>query len=187
MKTLRLLLAVLLVLSAPSGAWAYSYAAAGKEPLIDGREAVLAAVNAGDWVKAGKELAVIKADLTYLTEHHDAGLLKALDEAVAAKDKAAVATGLRRAFADEIERRLDGAAQNINDYQAAKVLVVKSKRFFDAMAGELPPDNRAKAEAALGQTLAAIGNPGVFGAGRRPADPAAFDVARKAALAALGR
>lgn len=189
MKTFRLLLAALLTaLMIPSGAsWAYSYAAAGKEPLIDGREAILGAINAGDWAKADAALAELKEELAYLTEHHDATLSKSLTDAVAAKDAKAVAAGLRRAFAAEIERRLDGAGKNLGDYQTAKVLVVKSKRFLDAMAGDLAPDSRAAAEAGMAQAIAAIGNPGVFGAGRKPADPVAFEAARKATLAALGR
>lgn len=187
MKTIRLLVALLAIALIPSGAWAYSYSAAGKEPLIDSREAILAAVNSGDWAKAGSTLTTVKTELDYLTQHHDAGLSTALSDAVAAKDAKAISAGLRRAFAAEIERRLDGARQNLNDYQTAKVLVVKSKRFLDAMAGDLSPESRAAAEAGMSQTIAAIGNPGVFGAGRRPADPVAFEAARKATLAALGR
>lgn len=188
MKTFRLLLTALLTaLMIPSGAWAYSYAAAGKEPIIDGREAILAAINAGEWAKAGAALTELRDELAYLNEHHDTTLSKALSDAMAAKDGKAVAAGLRRAFAAEIERRLDGAGKNLNDYQTAKVLVVKSKRFLDAMAGDLAPDSRAAAETGMAQAIAAIGNPGVFGAGRKPADPGAFEAARKATLTALGR
>ena len=186
MKIVATLL-LLLGLALPSAGHAYSYAAAGKEPLIDGREAILGAVNVGDWAKAAQAADGVKAEIAYLTQHHDAGLAKALDEAIAGKDATATAAALRRAFAAEIERRLDGAGQNLADYQVARVLLVKGKRFFDAIAGELPAERRTAAEAGLGQALAAIGNPGVFGAGRRPADPDAFAAARKATLAALGR
>ncbi len=188
MTVMRLLMVVgALLLALPQGAWAYSYAAAGKEPLIDGREAMLAAAQAKDWAAAAKALGEVKTEVEYLVQHHDAGLAKALSDAIDKKDQTALAAALRRAFASEIERRLDGARQNMNDYQTAKVLVVKSKRFFDAMSAELPADQRSAADTGLSQALAAIGNPGVFGAGRKPADPAAFDTARKAALTALGR
>lgn len=188
MKTIRLLLAAFLLSALlPSLALAYSYAAAGKEPLIDGREAILAAITANDWNKADAVLSDLRPEISYLVEHHDAELGKALTQAVAARDAGAVAAGLRRAFAAEIERRLDGAGANLGDYQTAKVLVVKSKRFLDAIAGDLEPAARGAAEAGMSQVIAAIGNPGVFGAGRRPADPAAFAQARKATLAALGR
>lgn len=188
MQKLRIVLALAaLVLAWPSLAQAYSYAAAGKEPLIDGREAILAAVNAHNWDGAAKALTGMKDDVAYLTQHHDQGLAAALQRAVDAKDAGAVSAALRRAFTAEIERRLDGARQNINDYQASKVLVVKAKRFFDAIANDLEPARRTAAEDGLNRTLTAIGNPGVFGAGRRPADPAAFDAARLATLSALGR
>lgn len=174
-------------LALPDAAHAYSYAAAGKEPLIDGREAVLGAVAKADWAQAAAAVTPMKADLDYLGDHHDKTLPADLNAAIAAKDAKAVQAALVRAFAAEIERRLDGAGQNLNDYQTARILVVKAKRFFDAVASDLAADKRKTAEDGLVQALAAIGNPGVFGAGRRPADPAAFATARKATLSALGR
>lgn len=190
MKTFAIVMLLALGLSGlalPDAARAYSYAAAGKEPLIDGREAVLGAAAKGDWAQAAAAVAPMKADLDYLGEHHDKTLPTDLNAAIAAKDAKATQAVLVRAFAAEIERRLDGAAQNLNDYQTARILVVKAKRFFDGIAADLAADRRKAAEDGLVQALAAIGNPGVFGAGRRPADPAAFETARKATLAALGR
>lgn len=186
----RLLGPVLVLMLVPAVAQAYSYAAAGKEPLIDGREALLGAVAAGDWAKAdqvldGQGVDGLKDEFGYLDQHEDPGVTAALKAAVAAKDAQALTAALRRAFADEIGRRLDGAAQNLKDYQTAKVLVVKAKRFLDAIAGDLAPDARKAADAAMSRAIAAIGNPGVFGVGRRPADPAALAEARKAVLAAL--
>lgn len=182
---MKFIIAIVTMLFLGGQAQAYSYAAAGKEPLIDGREAILAAVTAKDWAAASKAAASIKTDLAYLTEHHDSSLQKSLDEALGKQNAPAVSAALRRTFAAEMERRLDGAEKNLGDYQAARVLLVKCKRFFDAISGELAPPKRLAGEDALGRALAAIGNPGVFGAGRRPADPAAFQAARKDVNAAL--
>jgi hypothetical protein len=127
-------------------------------------------------------LSEIAEELTYLEQHHKVELQAPLAAAIKAKDAAAAAL-LNRAYKAEIERRLEGASQNLGDYQTAKVLVVKSKRFLDLI---LPPlmEDRKAAEQALAKVLDAIGNPGVFGVGAKPADAAAHR-GRKALMAVL--
>ena len=139
------LLALTLLLTLSGQAQAYSYAAAGKEPLIDAREALLGAATDGK--DASATLSEIAEELTYLEEHHQVELQAPLAAAIKAKDAAATAALLNRAYKAEIERRLEGASQNLGDYQTAKVLVVKSKRFLDlilppSMKGIARPPNR---------------------------------------------
>ncbi|HGY5245521.1 TPA: hypothetical protein ACNU2W_001709 [Aeromonas salmonicida subsp. pectinolytica] len=164
-------------------AQAYSYAAAGKEPLIDAREALLGAATDGK--DASATLSEIADELTYLEEHHKVDLQAPLAAAIKAQDAAATAALLNRAYKAEIERRLEGASQNLGDYQSAKVLVVKSKRFLDLILPSLNEGDRKAAEQALAKVLDAIGNPGVFGVGAKPADAAAFRDAEKALMAVL--
>lgn len=182
-----LLLAALLATGLPPGrVAAYSYAASGQEPLLDGRAALFRAVQAGDWPAAEAALAAMKPDLAYLDAHEDKGALAAFTDALAAKDAKAVAAAFTRAAADEIRRRLDGARDNLANYQAAKLLVVTANRFFTAIEGDLPPEAAARVRPAMQQAIDAVGNPGVFGVGARPADPQAFDAARATIEKALG-
>lgn len=162
---------------------AYSYAAAGKEPLIDAREALLGAATDGK--DASATLSEIADELTYLEQHHKVTLQAPLAAAIKGKDAAATAALLNRAYKAEIERRLEGASQNLGDYQTAKVLVVKSKRFLDLILPSLSEGDRKAAEQALAKVLDAIGNPGVFGVGAKPADATAFAEAEKALMAVL--
>ena len=162
---------------------AYSYAAAGKEPLIDAREALLGAATDGK--DASATLSDIAEELTYLEEHHKVTLQAPLAAAIKGKDAAATAALLNRAYKAEIERRLEGAGQNLGDYQTAKVLVVKSKRFLDLILPSLGEGDRKAAEQALARVLDAIGNPGVFGVGAKPADATSFAEAEKALMAVL--
>lgn len=191
MKHVVLALALLVAaLVAPDAARAYSYSAAGAEPLIDGREALLGAVQKGDRSAAQKALQSMQPDIAYLDQNEDPGVAKAFSDAVAAHDPQAVRKALLRGSVDEIQRRLKGARDNIKDYQTAKILVVKAQRFYTAVSGDLPPDRRPAIEDGLRRALDAIGNPGVFGVGAHPADPAAFDKAHQdviKALAGLGR
>ncbi len=189
MKKLQSLLValVLFVLVAPMSAQAYSYAAAGKEPLIDGREALLAAVNKGDWAAATQAFKSMRDEIEYLDEHHAAGLLEEMIEQLKAKSARGVGDALLTAFVAEIDRRLSAAAKSLKDYQTAKVLVVKSHRLFQATSGEFSPQQRAEAERGLKAALDAIGNPGVFGVGRKPADPEAYQKAHQSVLKAIAK
>jgi len=189
---LALLATVLLVAawSLAGPAHAYSYAAAGAEPLIDHREALLGAIAKGDWAAAETAYQPMKADIDYLDKNEDAGIARVFADAMAAKNAQGVRQALMRAYADEIERRLRGARDNIKDYQTAKVLVVKAQRFYTAMAGDLEPATRKTVDDTLKKALDAIGNPGVFGFGQKAPDPAAFAKAHDtihAALADVGR
>ncbi|MGN5137040.1 hypothetical protein ACTG15_02020 [Aeromonas sp. 164P] len=177
------LLALTLLLTLSGQAQAYSYAAAGKEPLIDAREALLGAATDGK--DASVTLNEIADELTYLEQHHKVELQVPLAAAIKGKDAAATAALLNRAYKAEIERRLEGASQNLGDYQTAKVLVVKSKRFLDLILPSLSEGDRKAAEQALARVLDAIGNPGVFGVGAKPADVPAFSDAEKALMAVL--
>ena len=176
---------LLIAFIAPLDAHAYSYAAAGKEPLIDGREAVLAAVNRGDWEAASQAFDTIRDEITYLDEHHASGLLEAMITHLKTKNDQGIGEALRRAFVAEIDRRLSAAKKHLTEYQTAKVLVVKSHRLFQATSGAFSPEQRAAAEQGLKAALQSIGNPGVFGVGRKPADPDAYQKAYQAVLEAL--
>ncbi|WP_439827611.1 hypothetical protein [Aeromonas enteropelogenes] len=171
------------VLTGMGQAQAYSYAAAGKEPLIDAREQLLTAASEGQ--DASETLRGLADELGYLEQHHKVELQAPLAAAIKSKDAAATAALLNRAYKAEIERRLDGAKQNLGDYQTAKVLVVKSKRFLDVILPSLSEGDRQAADQALAKVLDAIGNPGVFGVGAKPADATAFAEAEKALMAVL--
>ena len=189
MRRLALTFAAL-VLAAFAGtgpSHAYSYAAAGAEPLLDGREALFAAATAGNWTAAQTALTAMQPDLDYLEGHEDPGIAGAFAAAIAARDAKQVQAAFTRAASAEIERRLKGAGDNLGDYQTAKVLIVKAQRFYTAIVGDLAPDAGKVVADGLQHALDAVGNPGVFGVGARKPDPDAFAVARADILKALGR
>jgi hypothetical protein len=179
-RQLAFMLAVLAVafgLGTPP-AHAYSYEDAGAEPLLDGREALFAAVSQGDWPGAQKAVAAMAEDLGYLDSHEAPGIAKAFAEAIAAKDAAKVKAAFVQAASAEIARRIAGAQEQLKDYQTAKALVIKAQHFYTAVAADLAPDASKSVDDALKRALDALGNPGVFGVGVRPPDPAAFAAAR---------
>lgn len=164
---------------------AYSYAAAGKEPLIEGREALLKALADNNYTAVNTAYIAMRAEFIYFNEHHGLNVDEQMETAIVNKDQQAVAGALAATMKAEVMRRLDGAEQNIADYQVAKVLVVKSKLFIDLLAADLTAENRQKADTAIRGALASIGNPGVFGVGQKPADLARFIECRTDLQAAL--
>lgn len=168
-------------------AQAYSYAVEATEPLLEGRETLFQAADSGFWMAAKISLNSMKAEIDYLDENEDPGLAERFDMAITSKDAIALRAAFNRAAADEIIRRLNGARENITDYAAAKLLVVAANRFYTAVAADLDPAASQIIAAQMLVAIDAIGNPGLLGVGRKPADPAAFDASRKAISAALGQ
>ena len=188
MKRLILALALALPLTVPATPiLAYSYSATGEEPLLKGREALFSALAKGDWTAAEAAMKVMSPDLDYLDKFEDKGIAKQFADAMAARDAEAVRAAFTRAAADEIVRRMDGARQNLDDYQVAKVLVITANRFFAAIRADLAPRTATLVNAELTRAAEAIGNPGVFGVGQKAPDPQDFDESKNAIAGALAK
>lgn len=182
---LRTCLAVILGLMVSTASYAYSYAAAGKEPVIDGREAIMQALANNDFTAVQLAVDGLHEEFTYLLNEHQVDLLTPMAQALENKDAAKVEAVMDRTVIEEIVRRLDGAENNLGDYQVAKVLVVKSKLFLDLIMPKLDEAKRQQATTAIQGVLGAIGNPGVFGVGQAPADPEAFEQQRELLINAI--
>ena len=164
---------------------AYTYSAAGKEPLIDGREALIQAANNNDFVAASKAYQKVEEEVLHFNKEFGIDLDTPMRNALKARDATMVNKVLNRIYVAEINRRLTGAEQNINDYQVAKVLVVKSKLFLDLLTPQMPAGLRKQANEGIQEALKAVGNPGVFGVGAAPADPDAMKQGHKKLMQAL--
>lgn len=176
---------LILLLTYSQQSFAYSYAAAGKEPVIEGRELLLKALSNNDYVSAQAAFDSMKNEFIYFNTDHGLNVDEQMQTAINEKNKDKILAVMNLTMKAEVMRRLEGAEENINDYQIAKVLVVKSKLFIDLMASDLTPDNRKRADLAIRGALSAIGNPGVFGVGQKPADKAKFIHYRKQLAEAL--
>lgn len=153
---------------------AYSYSEAGKEPLIEGREALIGALLASDTQQALSVLDALNPVLVELENEMSIRVVESLKGAVQKNDRSTVIHIMNRVFAEEIKRRLNSAEANINDYQKSKILVAKSKRFLDMIIVELDDDEADTAAQSIKVCLKSLGNPGVFGAGAVPPNLAQF-------------
>lgn len=184
-KYLSVALLLMVSVMAQSSAYAYSYAAAGKEPLIEGREVILSGLAEKNYAAVAVAVKELKEEFDYLLNDHNVDLHTPMKAAIDNKNSQQIEAVIDHAMVEEIIRRLDGAEQNLADYQVAKVLVVKSKLFLDLLLPKLNEQQRVTASDAIQQVLASIGNPGVFGVGQAPADPERFKQQRTVLLTSL--
>lgn len=149
---------------------AYSYAAAGKEPVIEAREKALKAISTNDYEKAKVEVQTISAEVIYLEKKFKSGLSKSLKDALNKKDEKAVFTAFNMILAAEVQRRIDGAIASIKHFQKTKVLVVKAKKYLDLLLPSYSSSKRKEIESLYAKAKKSIGNPGLFGVGAVPAN-----------------
>lgn len=161
-----LLLATLLAIPAH----AYSYAGAGEDALVSGRQALLSAVDQGDEAEIEAALDTLRESVRYLETQVGPGLWSDLSDAARDRRLPHTVDLLNRIFALGIERRLNEARFYITQHQKAKNRVVRCQQMFVFLQPALSAEQVRQGEAALGEALAALGNPGVFGVGVEPAD-----------------
>ena len=164
----------LLVTFCSTNLLAYSYAAAGKEPTIDSREAILKYVNKNDYKNAKKEFDKAKKNYTYLSTVLNDNLFSSLNKAIEDQDSMKIHKWLNISLAAEISRRLDGGLKNIKTYNISKVMLAKANKYYKLLEPTLTKENADKLSVAIKNCMQAIGNPGLFGVGAKKADEAVF-------------
>ena len=193
MRMILLLIAVS-ILAWPVQSLAYSYASPTSDPLIQGREAYLDAVNKANWPEAQKAYDRFKSEVHVLDRGEDAfagdpGVTKAFTDAISNKDAAAAKAALHRAYVDQIERRLTGADKSFrvkgSDNDATKSLLATARALYTAMAGDLSAEQRKVVSEEFEKALDAIGRPGILGFGAVKPDRTKFEQATKSILSSL--
>lgn len=149
---------------------AYSYAAAGKEPTIDAKEQITKAINEDNFKEALKLFKENEKNYKYLTKEFIPSLHSGLKKSIQNKDKKQTMKYLELSLAAEIQRRIDGGLQNIQTYNVAKVMVLKAKKFYTLLEVSLDKKTNKELGSAINNCIKAIGNPGLFGVGSKPAN-----------------
>lgn len=161
---------ILVLLFTYTAANAYSYAASGAEVSIDAREDITKALNANDFKEVKKVFRANRKHYQYLSNSFIDTLYDGLDSAIFNQDKKEVIKFLEISYAAEILRRLDGASQNIKTFNITKVMLAKANKFYKLLSVSLDKKTDKILKKHLRACTAAIGNPGLFGVGSRPAN-----------------
>jgi len=168
------LAAATLVVAAPSPAGAYSYGDPDKEDVAETYKLIEAELAENDWNAA---LAAYQVRRAEIESHFGKEVALTLDANFRDKNKALVLQNYKYVLYLNLDRRFTYAEKDINDYAKAKLLLAKAKGTFDVLTPYVEsrlPDRVAEIRAHFDGALEALGNPGLFGIGKKPVDVEAY-------------
>lgn len=160
------------VLFLPSSVLAYSYGDANTEDVAETFKLVQTSIGNGgtDWNTADEAYKVRRAEIA---AHFGEEVASTLDSNFQAKDSKAVITNFKAVLVMNLDRRFNYATQGIDDYAQAKLLLAKAKATFDTLKPYIGSGS-SDLEKAFDDALDSLGNPGLFGVGKKPVQPAVF-------------
>lgn len=156
----------------PVSALAYSYGDANTEDVAETFKLVQSSVGNGasDWNAAESAYQERRAEIV---SHFGEAVGSTLDANFKAKDSKAVIANLKGVLVMNLDRRFSYAIQGIDDYAASKLLLAKAKATYDTLQPYMG-SGTADIEKAFDEALDALGNPGLFGVGKKPVQPDVF-------------
>lgn len=181
-------MAAALLAAAPRSAAAYYYDAAGQDPLAAAYVAFAGALGESppDWREAERQLAAVAAEVRLV--FGDCAL-EPVRSALERRDAEGARAAFRRLLVIQIARRLAQARSAMeDDYPAAKEALARAAASYEPLAPHVKsadPQLDARIRQELEAMARDLGNPGLFGVGRREPDPRSFDRRRAEVIAAL--
>ncbi|WP_127580365.1 hypothetical protein [Paenibacillus koleovorans] len=170
--TAMLVAAALVYSLAPGQAGAYSYGDANTEDVAETYKLIESELSAAtpNWSTAEEAYKVRRSEIA---SHFGEEVAVTLDKNLSARDKSLLIANFRAVLVMNLERRFTYSLQGISDYAATKILLAKAKATYDTLAPSINP-KLADIDKAFDEALNALGNPGLFGVGKRAAQPEVF-------------
>ncbi|MFC0187959.1 hypothetical protein ACFFJY_06630 [Fictibacillus aquaticus] len=158
-----------------NSASAYSYGDPGEEAIAESYKEIEAYTKENRWDEAKTVYQGYEKEFDlYFKE-----VKPFIDRGFKEKDRELVLSSYKAALRMNIERRLQFAEKEFDNYGRAKLLLAKANGTFKVLSGTLDTeeekDKAKKVDASLQKALKSLGNPGLFGIGESNSDKAAFD------------
>ncbi|TJY41896.1 hypothetical protein E5161_11885 [Cohnella pontilimi] len=177
-RTAILLLSILIAAGLfPASAGAYSYGSANTEAVAETFKLAAGKLNAEppDWTAAKAAYGEIRSELE---SHFGKDVTKEMDDAFAAQDKNRVLADWKGVLVLNLDRRFTYAEQVFTDYNQAKTLLAKARATYETlkpyMTEQVSDQKLAELDQAFEDALNALGNPGLFGVGKKEPNPDLF-------------
>ncbi len=176
-KNMSTVIAILIVCFSAVNSFGYGYAEK-EDPMVGLFKQAVAAAKKGNWtaVKANidKGIAQRKGEM-FEAEH----LKPRFDKAIEAKDISVMAETFANLVYLSIREKLHATTKDkFSNYKNAKKrLQLARKSYMDVLDGNVKKKNPSRSKQILGSfntALKALGNPGVFGVGKKAPDPEAY-------------
>lgn len=157
----------------PIQAFAYSYGDPTEEPVAETLKLITARLGSSpaDWNGAYEAYKVRKSEIS---SHFGESITVTLDHNFEKKQKETLIENYKYVLYLNLDRRFTYALKDINDYGKAKILLGKAKGTFDVLRPYVEaniPNKVASIDTAFNKALDALGNPGLFGMGKKPVKP----------------
>lgn len=167
-----LVVAMTLLFIAPSQALAYSYGDANTEDVAETFKLVEASLGAAspNW-KAAEE--AYKVRRSEIESHFGVTVASTLDHNLQEKDVKLTIANFKAVLVMNLDRRFKYAIKDVSDYAATKLLLAKAKATFSTLEPYMSSDS-GEINQAFEDALEALGNPGLFGVGKKEVDPDLF-------------
>jgi hypothetical protein len=156
----------------PASIQAYSYGDANTEDVAETFKLVEVSLAGGEngWATAEEAYKVRRSEIA---SHFGEEVAVTLDNNFKAKDSKLVVSNFKAVLVMNLDRRFKYASDAVEDYASAKLLVAKAKATFDTLA-PYTGGNTSEINKAFEDALEALGNPGLFGVGKKAVQPELF-------------
>ncbi|MCZ0754814.1 hypothetical protein [Anoxybacillus sp. J5B_2022] len=190
MKRLRLFFSlslILIITYIPMTAFAYSYGDPNEEKVAEVYKQMVEKLNQNppNFAEAKTIFETVKEELDmHMGKEPAEAVLKAID----AKDKKAVLEDMKKILVLNISRRLENIENNFDQYDTSKRLLAKAFATYEALspsvqAKDAELDKQMKNE--FDNALQSLGNPGLFGVGKKQSNIEQFKKSKEAILTSL--
>ncbi|MFC5703956.1 hypothetical protein ACFPVX_21925 [Cohnella faecalis] len=161
-----------LVWLAPAQVSAYSYGDANTEDVAETFKLIESSLGgaSADWSAAAAALQTRRSEIK---SHFGEAVAVTLDKNAEAKDAKLLIANFKAVLVMNLDRRFTYAKKDLGDYAGAKLLLAKAKATYDVLAPYLS-SGTDEINQAFDDALEALGNPGLFGVGKKEADPDVF-------------
>ncbi|MFC7371305.1 hypothetical protein ACFQPF_06435 [Fictibacillus iocasae] len=154
---------------------AYSYGDPGEEALAEAYKEIDSYTKNNRWAEAKTVYEGFEKEFDlYFKE-----VKPSIEQGFKEKDRELVLESYQAALRLNVERRLQFADKEFDNYGRAKLLLAKANGTFKVLSSTLESDKDKKTakkiERSLQNSLKALGNPGLFGIGESNSDKEAFD------------
>lgn len=178
-RSLRIavLIVALFMVLAPTSAWAYSYGDANTEAVAETFKLVVSSLekNPADWSAAE---AAHKERRDEIASHFSESVAATLDADFKAQKKEETIADYKALLVMNLDRRFQSVLSNISDYTTAKLLLAKARATFETLSpyteSQLSADQLNGLSKDFDTALDALGNPGLFGVGKKDTNEAAL-------------
>ncbi|MBW7476878.1 LPXTG cell wall anchor domain-containing protein [Paenibacillus oenotherae] len=165
-----LMLVALLIWMSPAQALAYSYGDANTEDVAETFKVIVSAVNENDWTAAEEAYKVRRSEIK---SHFGEAVALTLDKNMEEKASKLLIANYKAVLVMNLDRRFTYAQKDLSDYAGTKLLLAKAKATFDTLSPYIS-SGTDQINQAFEEALEALGNPGLFGVGKKDADPDTF-------------